>query len=58
MHASTVAPSDDASPQSSFADTLYHKAALWLAEVWPSPMAVPDSGMKPATIGSAVHAYE
>jgi hypothetical protein len=45
-----------ASPQPRVEVTLNQRIAAEVAESWPRPTAVPDSGMKPETMGSDVHA--
>jgi hypothetical protein len=45
-----------ASPQPRVEETLNQRIAAEVAESWPRPTAVPDSGMKPETMGSDVQA--
>ena len=56
MQESTESPLVVASPQPRVEETLNQRIAALVAESWPRPTAVPDSGMKPETMGSDVHA--
>jgi hypothetical protein len=56
MQERTASPLVVASPQPRVEETLNQGIAAEVAESWPRPTAVPDSGMKPETMGSDVQA--
>lgn len=58
MHFSTSVAFEEASPQLSLVVDLNQFEAASAALVWPKPLTVPDSWMRPATIGSSAYAYE
>lgn len=56
MHSSTVVLSEVASPHPRVEDTLNQEAVLVAFDFGVMPKTVPDSEMRPDTIGSDVHA--
>jgi hypothetical protein len=57
MHVMTAVGSEEAFPQPRFPATVYHAFVVEAREFGrPQLNMVPDSGMKPAAIGSEAHA--